>query len=1021
MFSRATSFLRSTSPSLRKVKFSYLPVPSYLQAPLRSVSAMANQHALETFEHSSIIRSDGDKRIYRAMKLKNGLKVVLVSDPDTDKASAALDVHVGFMKDPKDLPGLAHFCEHMLFLGTKKYEEENAYNKFLSEHGGMSNAYTSSENTNYFFDVRSENLPGALDRFAQFFLCPLFTPSATDREVNAVNSENDKNLQQDPWRFNMLDKALGNPDHEYTYYGTGNKDTLDTIPKSKGINTRDELLKFHSKYYSSNIMSLAVLGKESLDELSEMVIPLFSPVENKSVDIPFWSEGPYGPEHVKKIFYAVPVKDLRNLSVSWTIPDLSDYYSSNPGHILGHLIGHEGRGSLLSELKQKGWVNSLCGGQTDGANGFMFFRIDFDLSEEGLEHVDDILLMMFQYIEMLRSEGPQEWVYKECQQLSDMIFRFKDKEKPINYTSFLARRMQKYPLNEVLSGSYLLTEYRPDLITMVLDKLVPETMRIGVIAKKFADVADQKEKWYGTEYKLEDIADEKIQKWKNCGLSENLHLPPRNEFIPTNFEILSREKDSSALPEMVKETGLSRLWFKQDDKFLLPKACLSFDISSPIAYTDPLNCNMAGLFTELFKDALNEYAYDAELAGLSYDLMNTICGMVLQVKGYHEKQPVLLKKILEKLTDFKVDPKRFEIYKEMYMRGLRNFYAEEPYQHSIYYTNNLMAEIQWTKAELLQSAADVTVEKLQEFIPNLLSKLFIEALIYGNVTKQQAKEVMDMTEGILKEKCGTRELLPSQYKRYREVQIPDGCYYLYQTDNKVHKSSSICIYYQCGMQDTLPNMLLELLVQILAEPCFDILRTKEQLGYIVFSGVRRARGVQGLRVIIQSDRPPQYVDDRVEAFLHHMETVIRNMSQEEYDKHVGALATKRMEKTKKINEQNMKYWSEIISNTYNFDRDEIEVACLKTIKKDDLIMFFKDFVAISAPHRHKLSIHILPSSEELNTNTLSPEDNGADLLPVPPNVPKPCVVEDIADFKRHMGLYPLPKPFIDIGKAKSKL
>lgn len=50
---------------------------------------------------------------------------------------------------------------------------------------------------------------------------------------------------------------------------------------------------------------------------------------------------------------------------------------------------------------------------------------------------------------------------------------------------------------------------------------------------------------------------------------------------------------------------------------------------SPIAYTDPLNCNMAGLFTELFKDALNEYAYDAELAGLSYDLMNTICGMVV--------------------------------------------------------------------------------------------------------------------------------------------------------------------------------------------------------------------------------------------------------------------------------------------------------------------------------------------------------------------------------------------------------
>lgn len=61
----------------------------------RSASAMASQHALEVFEHKDIIRSAGDKRVYRAMTMKNGIKVVLVSDPDTDKSSAALDVGVG--------------------------------------------------------------------------------------------------------------------------------------------------------------------------------------------------------------------------------------------------------------------------------------------------------------------------------------------------------------------------------------------------------------------------------------------------------------------------------------------------------------------------------------------------------------------------------------------------------------------------------------------------------------------------------------------------------------------------------------------------------------------------------------------------------------------------------------------------------------------------------------------------------------------------------------------------------------
>lgn len=54
----------------------------------------------------------------------------------------------------------------------------------------------------------------------------------------------------------------------------------------------------------------------------------------------------------------VPIKDIRNLYVTFPIPDLQKYYKSNPGHYLGHLIGHEGPGSLLSELKAKGKVCS---------------------------------------------------------------------------------------------------------------------------------------------------------------------------------------------------------------------------------------------------------------------------------------------------------------------------------------------------------------------------------------------------------------------------------------------------------------------------------------------------------------------------------------------------------------------------------------------------------------------------------------------------------------------------------------
>lgn len=71
----------------------------------------------------------------------------------------------GSLSDPANISGLAHFCEHMLFLGTQKYPKENEYSQFLSEHAGSSNAFTSGEHTNYYFDVSHEHLQGALDRY----------------------------------------------------------------------------------------------------------------------------------------------------------------------------------------------------------------------------------------------------------------------------------------------------------------------------------------------------------------------------------------------------------------------------------------------------------------------------------------------------------------------------------------------------------------------------------------------------------------------------------------------------------------------------------------------------------------------------------------------------------------------------------------------------------------------------------------------------------------------------------------
>ena len=134
-----------------------------------------------------------DDRDYVTYTLDNGLRVLLCSDPSTTEAAVAMDVHVGATSDPWEIPGLAHFTEHMLFLGTKQYPQENSFEAFLSNNGGSSNAYTDSENTVYYFDMQAEassKFMEGLSRFGSFFSDPLFTEAATGRELNAIESEN---------------------------------------------------------------------------------------------------------------------------------------------------------------------------------------------------------------------------------------------------------------------------------------------------------------------------------------------------------------------------------------------------------------------------------------------------------------------------------------------------------------------------------------------------------------------------------------------------------------------------------------------------------------------------------------------------------------------------------------------------------------------------------------------------------------------------------------------------------------
>lgn len=182
-----------------------------------------------------------------------------------------------------------------------------------------------------------------------------------------------------------------------------------------------------------------------------------------------------------------------------------------------------------------------------------------------------------------------------------------------------------------------------------------------------------------------------------------MRLPDPNHFIPTDFSLLNSESTDKTHPIIIHDTPLMRVWFKQDTEFLKPKTFMGFDFSNPIVYSDPLNCNLTHLFVQLFKDSLTEFLYSAELAGLRLTISNTTNGISMLINGYSDKQNKFLETILDKMFNFEVDEKRFEIMCEQYMRGLKNFSAEQPYQLAIYYLAVILTEQAWTKKELIDA------------------------------------------------------------------------------------------------------------------------------------------------------------------------------------------------------------------------------------------------------------------------------------------------------------------------------
>ncbi|KAL8936946.1 MAG: hypothetical protein Q9211_003934 [Gyalolechia sp. 1 TL-2023] len=926
-----------------------------------------------------------DDRSYRVIRLPNQLEALLVHDPETDKASASVNVNVGSFSDADDMPGMAHAVEHLLFMGTEKYPVENDYNQYLSAHSGYSNAYTSATETNYFFEVAASSSPdtdipphsrptsplhGALDRFAQFFIAPLFLSSTLDRELKAVDSENKKNLQSDNWRLSQLKKSLSSPKHPYHHFSTGNLQTLRDEPRKRGVNIRDEFIQFHTKHYSANRMKLVVLGREELDQLETWVGELFADVVNKDLPRNRWDGvQPYSEKELLTQVFAKPVMDTRLLDIYFPYQDEEDMYETQPSRYLSHLIGHEGPGSILAYVKAKGWANGLSAGVAPVCPGSAFFTISIKLTEDGLKQYKEVVKVVFQYISLIKENDPQQWIVDEIRGMTEVDFKFREKSPATSFTSRLSSIMQHpLPRDWLLSGTSVIRKFDPQAITNALSYIRPDNYRLTLVSQVFPGDWNQKERWYGTEYRTEVIPSDFQASIREAAESTtqsripDLYLPHRNEFIPTQLNVDKREVvEPLKAPKLIRNEEAVRVWWKKDDRFWVPKGNVYITLRNPLAMATPETAVKSNLYCELVKDALVEYSYDAELAGLEYQLASYSAGIDVEVGGYSDKMAVLLEKVIVSMRDLEVKPDRFQIVKERVLRGLKNWDFQQPYRQVSDLTRWLGSEKGWITEQYLAEVIPLNAEDIASFYPQLLRQMHIEFLAHGNIRKEDALRMTDLVESTLR----PRPLPKSQWQIRRNLLLPPGSDFTYRRTLGDPANVNHCIEYYLyvgSLADHASRAKLLLLGQMTEEIGFDQLRTKEQLGYIVSTSAKLAATVMGYRVMIQSERPTEYLEERINAFLALFGSRLESMDHNEFEGHKQSLISKRLEKVKNLDQESERFWNHIRGEYFNFVQNETDVANLKPLSKQDMIDFFKQYIDPVSPSRAKLSVHMIAQS-----------------------------------------------------------
>ncbi|KAJ2326076.1 metalloprotease, partial [Coemansia sp. RSA 2702] len=915
-------------------------------------------------------QSAGDMREHRVIKLPNNLVVLCTRDPDATQAAATLHVDVGSLADPPELNGLAHFLEHMLFMGTEKYPDEGEYIAFIKKNGGQYNAFTSLDTTGYYFGVANSALEQTLDRFSRFFIDPLFAPGSVDRELHAVDSEHKGNLQDDYRREFQLERLLSNSSHPFSMFSTGNLETLRNGSQRLGLDIRQEMIRFYQKHYSADIMRLVVAGNYSVDQLIEWSAAKFSAIASKGDSRPASPGHPLTPGVLGKIVRYQTLRNVHRMRLQFAVPELKAQYRTRPDKYVIHLVELQSPGSLFDYLKAQGLATEIYAYiSTINMDGFNIFDIVIDLTPKGFEHYEGVVRAVFAYLRVLADSGPQRWLHDERRVINDLEYRFYENPGVVKWTLTRARvnlNSHVAPKHYLSAGNSAI-DYDADAIAGFMAHLRPHNYRLFLGAQSHGNIQlAATEKYYGTPYLVDDLSanlvGEAVMEWHK---PYRLHLPDPNPFVPESTKVVSKsvpDANVATAPTLLQSTDGYELWFKQDDQFAQPRGYIRLHLAYERSSASSLDRVIARILDECVNHILDKELSNAKISGMDYKVIFRMTGVDVKVTGFSDKLPHLLEAFIKRLKALDIEEHVYHDSLTLLQQDYQNRRNMQPFRqlhHDVMpHLNQLYA---WAPSTLEQQLQHASIGKVRKLAASAFDSTRVKLLVSGNFREADAMDIARNVQQIL----NSKPLPATKHTRNRVVDIAPG-HYIYRSlmaDNSSLNGAVLTTVY-CGARASPRDRVLALaLKHIIDNPLFNQLRTKEQLGYVVavFETSYDA-GQMILTFLAQSEANPAYLTQRIDKFIREIRQHIANYSASDFDAFVQALVSLKTTKLESIEEEADRFWRCVSLGTYDFDFVAQEVAQLKMLSKSDLLEYWDQYVnPDTAPHYTRVDTQLWPA------------------------------------------------------------